>query len=151
MACKSGAITLEAQELKTKILDLRKQRLSFRAIASALGCSHGYAHRIVLDYIDQLNNLAIQDTKYVRAEQKETLEALIETHWPMKHDPKSAAVILKAVDQICKLTGANKEIAEIQNAINVAQMPIQINYYLDSNDNSGEAPTVPDESPQGQS
>ena len=104
---KQTAALLQASEMQSKCLELRRQHKSYREIAAILGVPIATAHRYVTSYIDETRKVASEKAEQLRDLEVQRLDALCDSLWRKATggDARSAEVLLRAMESRRKLLG----------------------------------------------
>lgn len=91
---------------RAKVWALRVNGLSIRHIATELKCGVATVHSDLKAERVELTQEASDEIASHKATLIAREEALIETHWPMRHDPDSAKIVQASDKMIAQLSGA---------------------------------------------
>lgn len=91
---------------RAKVWALRVNGLSIRHIATELKCGVATVHSDLKAERLELTQEAADEISSHKATLIAREEALIETHWPMRHDPDSAKIVQASDKMIAQLSGA---------------------------------------------
>lgn len=99
--------TLNTEELRSKVLELRRQGLGYEAIAKQVGCSVSTANRAVAARLQELRDQAPEDTQAVRDIELQRLdESAAALHSKvLAGDPRATDVYLRVMERRARLLG----------------------------------------------
>jgi Homeodomain-like domain len=97
---------------KTRAVELRRDGLSYRQIATALGCSVSTAHSYVRDELSLLAEHTLEATVQLRAVENARIDELWRSLWPKREWPTTAAALVRLSQRRSSLNGldAPKEV-----------------------------------------
>jgi hypothetical protein len=104
----SGKLT--AAMLRERVLELRVQGLSVRAIAKQVDRSHQRVAQIIAASLDTLYAKNLETTQHMVDLEMQRLDALLATHWKRRRDPEHSNVILRIMDRRARLQGLDKPV-----------------------------------------
>jgi len=127
MAQKTSARKIASLDLKRKILEARREKMTYEQIAEKVGCDKSYCFKVVQAWIDEVNAQTLNKTESMIVQMQSDIEQLVADYWPTRTNPDSAKIILKALDQLAKLRGLNAaEKLDLTHS-----MPTKIEYVVD--------------------
>ncbi len=104
---KTGVVALDARDLETRAIAMRRAGASFRTIASRLGCSTGAAHKAVCRVLERTLGDLAESAGALRALELERLDAMLMAIWPAATggDPAAISVALRISERRSWLLG----------------------------------------------
>lgn len=98
---------IRVQERITEIFELTKAGFDPAFIAQQLGggITREMVRKVIIDHLRMLRDENKDLTREYKELQNERLNTLIASHWVRRADPRSADVLLRAIDKQCKLNG----------------------------------------------
>ena len=105
-SAKRDTSTVDRAERRALVWAARVRGLSIRDIATEVGVSPTQVHRDLAEERAELTTEAMEEVAAHKATLIAREEALIATHWPMRHEPDCAKVVQASNKMIAALTGS---------------------------------------------
>ncbi len=105
MTQQANAVTVNVEANRDEALELRKQGLTYQAIATAMGISKTRAHELVQEALKDLRENNREKASQIRDLIAGRLDAMLEKLWPKRDNPRHADTILRIEKQRAELFG----------------------------------------------
>ncbi len=106
-----------------QVIEAKAAGMSFAEIGDHIGVSRQYAHRLFREAMTRHQADLAPLVAEVRAQSLATYNAVILAHYPRRMDPKSAHVLLAAVDKRARLVGAEAP-TKVEHSGSVGHGPV---------------------------
>ncbi len=107
MTSKTATKRQQAAERKQQIIQLRRDGHLLTEIGEKVGVSPQYCHRVIVNYLDKMNEEMRADAAQLQMLEHERLERMLKAVWPDAMAGKLSAIdrVIKILEREAKLLG----------------------------------------------